>query len=77
MTALTDVQHRMLAFERQWFARPGSREQAILTDFGMTPTRYTQQLNALIDQPAALAADPITVRRLQRIRDKRIARRAG
>jgi hypothetical protein len=41
----------------------------------MPETRYYQLLNALIDRPEALAADPVTVGRLRRLRDLRAARR--
>lgn len=63
----------MLNFERQWFAQPGAREQAIRDVFDLTSTGYAQQLNRLLDNPAALAHDPITVNRLRRIRDRRAA----
>ncbi|MBW8766047.1 MAG: DUF3263 domain-containing protein [Geodermatophilales bacterium] len=39
--------------------------------FGVTPTRYYQVLNALVDRPDALAADPLLVRRLRRLRTAR------
>jgi hypothetical protein len=37
----------------------------------MSPTRYFQLLNALLDDPRALAHDPITINRLRRARDAR------
>ena len=37
----------------------------------MSPTRYYQLLNALIDKPEALAADPMLVKRLRRLRSGR------
>jgi len=47
----------------------------------MTATRYYQTLNALIDTDAALAHDPMLVKRLRRLRSarqrERSARRAG
>jgi hypothetical protein len=64
----------MLTFERQWWRRAGAKETAIRERFGLTPTRYYQVLNALVDQPAALATDPLLVRRLRRVRS---ARRRG
>ena len=39
--------------------------------FDMSPTRYYQVLNALIDEPAALAHDPMLVKRLRRLRQSR------
>ena len=41
----------------------------------LSATRYYQLLNALLDDPRALAHDPVTVNRLRRIRDARRARR--
>lgn len=63
----------ILAFERQWWTRPGAREQAILDTFGLSVTAYSQRLNRVLDDPRALELDPLTVNRLRRIR----ARRAG
>ncbi|TQN37684.1 uncharacterized protein DUF3263 [Blastococcus colisei] len=65
---LSRKEHEMLTFERQWWRRPGAKETAIRDRFGVTPTRYYQVLNALVDRPAALAADPLLVRRLRRLR---------
>ncbi len=52
-----------------------AQEQAIREKFDMSATRYYQVLNALIDNPAALEADPMLVKRLRRLRDARIASR--
>jgi hypothetical protein len=68
---LTRREHEMLAFERQWWRRPGAKDTAIRERFGMTPTRYYQVLNALVDRPDALASDPLLVRRLRRVRTAR------
>ncbi len=65
---LSRREHEMLTFERQWWRRPGAKETAIRDRFGMTPTRYYQVLNALVDRPDALAADPLLVQRLRRLR---------
>ena len=66
MTALTDEQMAMLAFEKQTWTRAGSRDAAIRDLFGITPTRYHQLLLELIDLPEALAAEPGLVNRLRR-----------
>ena len=50
----------------------GAREDAIRAELGISPFRYYQKLNSLIDDPAALSARPQLVRRLQRIRDQRV-----
>ena len=71
----------ILAFERQWWQYAGAKEQAIKEMFGLSPTRYYQVLNEVIDNPAALAEDPLLVRRLRRLRTSRqkarSARRLG
>jgi hypothetical protein len=61
----------MLAFERQWWRRAGAKETAIRDRFDLSPTRYYQALNALVDRPDALAVDPLLVRRLRRVRSAR------
>jgi len=71
----------VLAFERQWWQYAGAKEQAIKEMFSLSPTRYYQVLNEVIDNPAALAEDPLLVRRLRRLRTSRqkarSARRLG
>ena len=71
----------ILAFERQWWKYAGAKEQAIRELFDMSSTRYYQVLNSLIDNPAALVADPMLVKRLRRLRAarqrQRSARRLG
>ena len=68
---LSDRDAAILAFERQWWKFAGAKEQAVRDQFAMSATRYYQVLNALIDQPAALAADPLLVKRLRRLRATR------
>ncbi|SOD66016.1 Protein of unknown function [Streptomyces zhaozhouensis] len=65
----------VLALERRSWPGPGAKERAIRERLGISPTRYYQLLNALLDDPAALAHDPVTVNRLRRRRDARRARR--
>ena len=74
---LTRREHEMLLFERQWWRRAGAKDTAIRTRFGMPPTRYYQALNALVDRPAAVAADPLVVARLHRVRAARHRRRSA
>jgi Protein of unknown function (DUF3263) len=75
--ALGDRDVAILAFERTWWRHAGAKEEAIREEFGLSAARYYQLLGALIDSPAALAHDPMLVKRLQRIRDARVARRAS
>src|SRR3954469_3600755 len=74
---LTPLETEILEFERQWWRLPGAKEQAIRDRFGLSSTRYHQQLNALLDSPAALRADPMLVKRLQRLRSARNSDRAA
>lgn len=74
---LTPLEAEILEFERQWWRLAGAKEQVIRDRFGLTSTRYHQQLNALLDRPAALRADPMLVKRLQRLRSARDRDRAA
>ncbi|MFI0911480.1 DUF3263 domain-containing protein [Streptomyces abikoensis] len=65
----------VLALERRSWPGPGAKERAVRERLGITPTRYYQLLNALLDDPRALAHDPVTVNRLRRLRDERRERR--
>lgn len=72
---LDDRGKRILAFEQQWWRQAGSKEQSIRDTFNLSATRYYQLLNALLDNPLALAHDPIVVQRLRRLRASRSRRR--
>ena len=78
---LSDRDREIIAFERQWWKYAGAKEQAIRELFGMSATRYYQVLNALIDNPVTLEADPMLIKRLRRLRATRqrarSARRLG
>lgn len=78
---LSERDQEILAFERQWWKYAGAKEQAVKELFDMSATRYYQVLNALIDSPAALAHDPMLIKRLRRMRSSRqrarTARRLG
>ena len=71
MPSLSERDREILEFERQWWKYAGAKEQAVREKFDMSSTRYYQVLNALIDRPEALAADPLLVRRLRRLRAAR------
>ena len=78
---LSEREAEILGFERQWWKYAGAKESAIKDLFAMSATRYYQVLNALIDRPEALVADPMLVKRLRRLRATRqrtrSARRLG
>jgi hypothetical protein len=68
---------KLLAFEQRWAGRAGNREGDIRATFGCSSARYYQALYAVLDTAEALQADPMLVRRLQRLRDERRAARGG
>ncbi len=74
---LSERDERILAFERQWWKFAGTKEDAVREHFDMSATEYYQVLNALIDSQAALAHDPMLVKRLRRMRSSRQRGRAG
>jgi Protein of unknown function (DUF3263) len=79
--ALSERDREILGFERQWWKYAGAKEHAVREKFDMSATRYYQVLNALIDAEAAMAFDPLLVKRLRRLRSARqrarSARRLG
>lgn len=68
---LNDLERSIVAFERSWWKRGGVKDQAVKDELGMSATRYYQLLGELIDLPAAMAEDPMLIRRLRRRRDAR------
>ena len=69
--ALTDRDRAILDFERSWWTEAGPKDTAIRERFELSGTRYYQLLNELIDDPEALDHDPLLIRRLRRVRDRR------
>ncbi|GLU47417.1 DUF3263 domain-containing protein [Nocardiopsis ansamitocini] len=76
-TGLNERERRILEFEGQWWKLEGSKEQAIRDRFGFSATRYYQLLNGLIERPEALVFDPMTVKRLRRLRADRRRQRTA
>lgn len=74
---LSQRDREILEFERHWWKYAGAKEQAVRENFDMSSTRYYQVLNALIDRPEALEADPLLVRRLRRLRSSRQRQRSA
>ncbi|MGQ4514490.1 DUF3263 domain-containing protein [Streptomyces sp. DW26H14] len=70
-SGLSGRDRAVLALERLSWSGPGAKERAIRERLGMSPTRYYQVLNALIDDRAATAYDPVTLNRLRRVRQSR------
>ena len=65
---LDERSRQILDFERGWWQLPTAKAAAIREHLRLSPTRYYELLNALLDDPAAAAYDPLVVRRLRRAR---------
>ena len=76
-SGLTELENKILEFERTWWRHAGAKESSIKELFNLTPPAYYQLLNNLIDRPAALMAEPLLVKRLIRLRDQRTAARSS
>lgn len=74
---LTELELRILDFERQWWRYAGAKESAIKEFFDLTPPSYYQLLNNLIDRDDALLAQPMLVKRLRRLREARTTQRTA
>jgi hypothetical protein len=68
---LTDRDRAILDFERGWWSEAGPKELAVRARFDLSTTRYYEIVGELLDDPDALAYDPLVVRRLRRLRDRR------
>lgn len=77
VTTLSDLESRVLEFERNWWRYAGAKESAIKDLFDLSAPRYYQLLNDLIDREDALLASPMLVKRLRRLRVARMNARAG
>ena len=71
MPPLTNRDRAILDFERTWWSEPGPKETAIRERFELSPTRYYEIVNELLESAEAAEYDPLLVRRLRRLRDRR------
>ena len=76
-SSLSDLEVRILDFEGNWWRYAGAKEAAIKDLFDLSAPRYYQLLNDLIDRDDALAASPMLVKRLRRLREARMATRVA
>lgn len=74
---LTDRDRALLEFESRWNGHGAAKEEAVRRDLEMTPARYYQLLERVIDEPDAAAFDAMLVHRLRRLRDAGAAQRAS
>jgi hypothetical protein len=68
----SDLDLRLLDFEREWWRHAGSKEAGVKERFGISLSEYYERLNNLIDSDEALVAQPLLVKRLRRLRAQRV-----
>ena len=78
---LSQRDRAILDFEQSWWESATPRDQAVREQFQLTESEYADVLNLLIASETALLAEPLLIRRLRRLRDRRrqehIARRTA
>jgi len=73
--ALSPQDIAILDLESHFPQHSARKEEEIVTRLDLSAVRYYQLLGRLLDSPAALAHDPLLVRRLRRLREVGRARR--
>ena len=73
---LGERERAVLEFESSWWLYPGPKDRAIREYLDMSATRYYQVLRRLVDDPEAMRHDPLTVKRVRKMRSD-VARRAA
>jgi hypothetical protein len=76
LPVLGERDRAVLEFEASWWQYPGPKDRAIKEYLGMSATRYYQVLRRLVEDPEAMRHDPLTVRRLVKLR-RDVERRAA
>ena len=71
MNPLSDLDAAILDFEENAPRSIGRKEEAIRAQLDISPVRYHQRLNLLLDAPAAAQSHPLLVARLRRVREER------
>ncbi len=68
---LSDRDRALLDFESRWNGHSAAKEEAIRRELTLTPARFYQLLERVIDQPDAAEYDAMLVHRLRRLREAR------
>lgn len=67
----------ILDFEASWWSASGAKEAEIRQRFDLSAPAYYQIMNGLLDSEAALAHQPLLVKRLRRLRRRRQQERSA
>ena len=70
---LDQFSRALLDFERGWWHLPGPKDEMIFERLGCSSAEYYRALVSLLEDPAAQRYDPLTVRRLRRMRENALA----
>lgn len=57
----------ILDFERAHWQEPGAKDESIEISLGLTAVTFYERLLELVDNPLALAYDPLTVKRVSKL----------
>ena len=68
---LTDRERAILELERTWWTLDTPKDVLVRERLACSVETFYVELNALLDSADALAHDPLLVRRLRRLRDRR------
>ena len=68
---ISERHQAMLEFERNYWTFDEPKQTLIRARFQCSADEYYAELNELLEQPAAMAHDPLVVRRVQRQRLRR------
>lgn len=68
---LTERERALLDFEGSWWTLDQAKDDLIRAKFTCSLDEYYQELNRLLEVPAALTYEPLVVRRLVRLRERR------
>ena len=77
MTGLSVREHMVLRLAATPYRSPGRRLDDALELVGLRPTPFWAAVDRLLDRPDALAAYPLEVGRLRRLRERRANARSG
>ena len=66
--ALTEYARQVLAIEKRAWSSRGEKDGYVLRELGVSPTVFYVDLHRLLDVPEAVAAEPVLVNRLRRVR---------
>lgn len=69
--ALGELDAAILEFAEHAPRSAGVREEAVRRELGISPVRYYQRLNVLVENPEARRRHPLLIGRLERLRERR------